>query len=889
MKNLVITFVLFASVYCWANNDKYRLIITDNPATTITIGWNQISGTSPVVHYGTTDFGTVWSSYPSTKAVTRSVYYKGMNNTFVKLENLSPNTNYYFVIKDSEGLSNRFWFKTAPSTNDRMSFIAGGDSRNNRTPRRNANTLVAKLKPTAVFFGGDMTNGDSSSEWKEWFDDWQNTIASDGRMFPIIPARGNHEDSNNSIYHLFNVPSTSVYYDITFGSNLYTVFTLNSEISAGGNQYTWLQSKLATNSAVWKSAQYHKPMRPHVASKSEGNDEYSSWAALFYAKGVNLVFESDSHTVKTTWPVKPCSGGAGCEDGFSRATTGGTVYVGEGCWGAPLRSANDAKDWTRDADSFNQFKWIFVEESKIEIRTVKVDNASQVGTVSNSNPFSIPSNIDLWSPANGAVITLLNSNVNLPEVAVTSPKNGDVFTVNKNISLQASASDSDGSIRRVDFYVNNTIVGTDASAPYSIDWTPTVNNQRYELKAIAVDNDGNAASSNGITIFVGTVSQTISVAINRTNDDVEEYQSSGRMYMDSSDLELVYDGSRKGNQHVGLLFRNLNIPKNATISDAYLQFTTDETSSGTTELKIRMEQSAQPAMLTDADYNVSKRTYLDSFVTWNPAPWTQVGQAGSAQRTPSLKSLVQQVVSLDDWKAGNNMMFYLSGTGERTAEAYDGSSSKAPKLVVSYAVGTGGGTPPTCEALKVKIVFDRYASETSWKLTNESGATVMSGSGYTQANGEKIEVSKCLPRGCYRFSITDSYGDGICCAHGNGAYELSYKGKVIVSGGSFGSDETKAFCMGEGAASLHTNSMLRNVNELTVYPTPVRTVLYINGVDSTLMWKAKVIDLTGKIVLLADLKNNSIDVSSLGVKGVYFVQLYDEQGIHRLTQKIFKE
>lgn len=95
--------------------------------------------------------------------------------------------------------------------------------------------------------------------------------------------------------------------------------------------------------------------------------------------------------------------------------------------------------------------------------------------------------------------------------------------------------------------------------------------------------------------------------------------------------------------------------------------------------------------------------------------------------------------------------------------------------------------------------------------------------------------------------------------------------------------------MGEGAASLHTNSMLINVNELTVYPTPVRTVLYINGVDSTLMWKAKVIDLTGKIVLLADLKNNSIDVSSLGVKGVYFVQLYDEQGTHRLTQKIFKE
>ncbi|CAM1369881.1 hypothetical protein TSEDIMI_70123 [Tenacibaculum sediminilitoris] len=95
-----------------------------------------------------------------------------------------------------------------------MSFIAGSDSRNNRTPRRGANLLVSKLKPTTVFFVGDMTNGDSNSEW-------QYNTASDGRMFPIASTRGNHEGSNNNIYNLFNVPSTNVYYDITLGNNLY--------------------------------------------------------------------------------------------------------------------------------------------------------------------------------------------------------------------------------------------------------------------------------------------------------------------------------------------------------------------------------------------------------------------------------------------------------------------------------------------------------------------------------------------------------------------------------------------------------------------------------------------------------------------------------------------
>lgn len=319
-----------------------------------------------------------------------------MNNNFTRLSSLQPNTAYYFVIRDSEGTSSRYWFKTAPDVNsERLSFIAGGDSRNNRTPRQNANKLVAKLRPHGVFFGGDMTSSGTDSEWQNWMEDWQLTIGTDGRMIPIVAARGNHESSNGMIVNLFDVPDPNVYYAITFGNNLIRTYTLNSEISISGSQTSWLSSDLSANvGTIWKMVQYHKPMRPHVSSKSEGTNQYNNWAQLFKDNGVRVVVECDAHTVKTTWPVVPSAKG-GSDEGFIRDDAEGTVYVGEGCWGAPLRSNNDNKNWTRNSGMFNQFKWIFVDASKIEIRTIKVDNADQVGTVNDNNIFAAPPNLDI--------------------------------------------------------------------------------------------------------------------------------------------------------------------------------------------------------------------------------------------------------------------------------------------------------------------------------------------------------------------------------------------------------------------------------------------------------------------------------------------------------------
>lgn len=388
---------------------KIRLMWHGDASTVATVGFSTASAPSSNlrVYYDTVDHGTQTASYALSRAVDAKNAYKGLNNSFVRLTGLSPATTYYFVVSDGRESTPRYWFRTASATSDqRLSIIAGGDSRNNATPRRAANTLVAKLRPDAVMFGGDMTDSGSDSQWNEWFEDWQLTIASDGRVTPVIMTRGNHESSNDIMVNLFDTNS-GVYYATTVGGNLARIYTLNSESSIGGTQTNWLSADLAaSSSATWKLAQYHKPMRPHYSGKSDGTNQYRYWAPLFDQHGMDVVVECDTHMVKQTWPIR-ASSASGNVDGFVRDDNNGVIYVGEGGWGAPLRSADKNRNWTRDSGKFNHFQWFFISERELEIRTVRVDNAAQVAALTDDTRFSIPAGLDVWRPANGEVIRLV--------------------------------------------------------------------------------------------------------------------------------------------------------------------------------------------------------------------------------------------------------------------------------------------------------------------------------------------------------------------------------------------------------------------------------------------------------------------------------------------------
>lgn len=785
MKKNVFLIVVLIVLHVNASNDKYRLTLRNNPATSIVIGWNQISGNSPRVYYDTTDHGTNYSDYLYSKAPDRIVYYRGMNNHYVRLSGLIPNTAYYFVIKDSEGVSRRFWFKTAPFENGKFSLIAGGDSRNNRVPRQNANRLVAKLKPHAVLFGGDMTDNDNDYQWQTWFNDWQLTTASDGRMFPIIAARGNHEKSNATITNLFDTPSSSAYYAITFGNNVLRTYTLNSLNAISGNQTNWLKNDLNAHQSVpWKIAQYHFPIRPHVSSKGENLIEYANWAQLFYDKGVKLVVECDAHTVKSTWGLRP-STSSGSEEGFKRDDNG-TVYVGEGGWGAPLRENDDIKGWTRDSGKFNQFKWIFVDIAKIETRTIKVDNALQVGAVSNDNVFEIPANLDIWNPSNGSVIKIVNKNLKAPQVTITNPQDGQQLPSGFTLDIKANATDSDGQIKRVEFYLDDTLIKTDTSAPYGA--LRRLSNGIHKIKAIAFDNH-ELCTEKEVTVYVGQFSGNITIPVVDGFDDVEE-NAVGQLYVDSSDLELVYDATNLLSfQKVGIRFQNIQIPPGAVIHNAFIQFYADESNTRSTDLEFSVHASDNSPRFTDKN-NVSGRPVMPYKIRWEPFAW-YAGQNGIVQRTPDIKGLVQLTVLRPGWKAGNSISFIIRGKGKsayrtkhkRVAGAYESGPDKAPKLMVLYTYGgslrtniedtleeeitkTNFSTETKLQNIKVypnpfneelRILLPKLQTKIVVNIYNTNGQHVFSKNVQIKSNTVSIRP-ELLDKGIYIVEITDQNG-----------------------------------------------------------------------------------------------------------------------------------
>lgn len=405
MKSLrIIGAILAASlISSTAATSRYRVVWQENPHTTAKVIWDQLSGQNPTIHYGKLDHGQKSNLYKNSKPANKHLAYKGMHNQSVRLTNLEPDTNYYFVITDTDSTSKRFFFKTAPAKPHPFKFVQGGDSRNNRNVRQNGNLLVAKIRPLFVSFGGDMIASGNDIQWQAWLDDWQLTIATDGRITPIVPIRGNHE-SPNQIPKLFALDNYHAYYKLNIGGNHFAQYLLNSEIDTNGDQKNWLTNDLAENNGqvTFLSASYHKPMRPHVSKKVEGNYVYDSWAQIFFNHRFDLLCENDSHCVKRTVPIKP-SKAPGNDIGFTPDPEGYTV-IGEGGWGAPLRPGSDTKSWTQDSSSFNHFDIITVKLDKLEIRTLNFKGSENASALTElDSPTDLPNGLNFWNPKGGTV------------------------------------------------------------------------------------------------------------------------------------------------------------------------------------------------------------------------------------------------------------------------------------------------------------------------------------------------------------------------------------------------------------------------------------------------------------------------------------------------------
>ena len=311
---------------------QWRVIWTKEPSTRATISWTTAGkGKSHLVRYGLHSAG---GDLGMTIEPQRNGPYSGGDGEHyhhARLSGLKPSTAYQFVIESDGKRSPLMHFTTAPSDDREFKLLFGGDSRTGVHARAQVNLLMADLsgkdeQVIAFAHGGDyIVSGKSWSQWSKWMSQHELTVAGSGKVLPIIPTRGNH-DGGPLYDEIFDVPGGSGknYYH-TMVSPQVALVTLNSEISAAGEQRAWLDKTLSglRPKVRWLLAEYHRPAWPAVKGPGAAK---KFWVPLFEKYNLDLVVESDGHVIKRTVPIRD-----------EKQSPDGIVYVGEGGLGVPQR------------------------------------------------------------------------------------------------------------------------------------------------------------------------------------------------------------------------------------------------------------------------------------------------------------------------------------------------------------------------------------------------------------------------------------------------------------------------------------------------------------------------------------------------------------------------
>jgi hypothetical protein len=93
-----------------------------------------------------------------------------------------------------------------------------------------------------------------------------------------------------------------------------------------------------------------------------------------------------------------------------------------------------------------------------------------------------------------------------PTVSITNYAEGDEIVLNKTIKFEASANDKDGHVLKVEFFVDEQLIGTSYTEPFEASYKP-LQAGTIVLKAIATDNDGIKSDAFSLNLNVLPIEQ----------------------------------------------------------------------------------------------------------------------------------------------------------------------------------------------------------------------------------------------------------------------------------------------------------------------------------------------------------------------------------------------
>jgi type IV pilus assembly protein PilY1 len=193
--------------------------------------------------------------------------------------------------------------------------------------------------------------------------------------------------------------------------------------------------------------------------------------------------------------------------------------------------------------------------------------------------------------------------------------------------------------------------------------------------------------------------------VSASADDAEQNADSGQMFLTSTQMEMVQTSIDRAN---GVIFRDVPIPKSATVESAVVEFVsrtpTDTTSAstpaGAATITVQGIDSDLVPAFTTALFDVSDRVGgprgTAATVTF-PLPPAAVG-SNDTVATADISPVIQEIVDRADWDHGDQVGLVFTGNGLVNLYTFDGDPSRAALLRarIRYNVGdviSAGGVP----------------------------------------------------------------------------------------------------------------------------------------------------------------------------------------------------
>lgn len=223
-------------------------------------------------------------------------------------------------------------------------------------------------------------------------------------------------------------------------------------------------------------------------------------------------------------------------------------------------------------------------------------------------------------------------------------------------------------------------------------------------------------------LSTGTIVED-SISFEVSSDDAEQENDEMDSLFDD-DLDAGWEGAPEDQNRLstGLRFRDIYLPKGATIDSAFLILTSHEAKNAEDIARITIVGEATDHALTFDEQNlISDRPRTNASLLWEVnTPWELWG----TYKTPDLKNILQEIINRNGWNSGNSLALFLLGENQgvtevenaREFESFENISDpedggdgqnhpeRRPKLVVYYTSGTSSVfTPTDAAALALKL------------------------------------------------------------------------------------------------------------------------------------------------------------------------------------------